>query len=125
MTLSIHFRQSPAGHHDEVRLAVESGAGEGLRVTSGKMVLEVRPPVEWDKGKAVLFLLDQMRPPPGAPVLYLGDDRTDEDAFRALAGLGGAHEGVLVDDPGGETAARSYLRDPEEVGALFQALAAA
>ena len=125
MTLSIHFRQSPAEHHDDVRLAVESGAGEGLRVTSGKMVLEVRPRVEWDKGKAVLFLLNQMRPPPGAPVLYLGDDRTDEDAFRALASLGGAHEGVLIGDPASETAARSYLRDPAEVGALFAALAEA
>jgi trehalose 6-phosphate phosphatase len=125
MTLSIHFRQAPADRHDDVRAAVERGARDGLRVTSGKMVLEVRPRVEWDKGKAVLFLLDQMRPPSGAPVLYLGDDRTDEDAFRALAGLGGAHEGVLIGDPVSETAARSYLRDPEEVGTLFAALAGA
>lgn len=125
MTLSIHFRQSPPERHADVRAAVEQGASEDLRITAGKMVLEVRPRVEWDKGKAVLFLLDQMRPPPSAPVLYLGDDRTDEDAFRALAGLGGAHEGVLIGDPGGETAAGSYLRDPEEVGALFAALAGA
>ena len=126
MTLSIHFRQSPADRHQEVRMAVERGAGDGLRVTSGKMVLEVRPRAEWDKGKAVLFLLDQMRPPTGAPVLYLGDDRTDEDAFRALIGPGGAHEGVLIGDAAdGGTAARSYLRDPQEVGALFAALASA
>jgi trehalose 6-phosphate phosphatase len=125
MTLSIHFRQAAPGRHDEVRDAVERvvrGDG-GLRVTTGKMVLEVRPRVDWDKGKAVLFLLGHIRPPFNAPVLYLGDDRTDEDAFRALAGLGGAGQGVLIGDPAAETAARSYLRDPAEVAELFAALA--
>jgi trehalose 6-phosphate phosphatase len=112
MTLSIHFRQSPPERHADVRAAVEQGVREDLRITAGKMVLEVRPRVEWDKGKAVLFLLDQMRPPENAPVLYLGDDRTDEDAFAAV-------EGILIGDPSAETAARSYLRDPAEVGALF------
>lgn len=88
------------------------------------MVLEVRPRVEWDKGRAVLFLLDQMRPPADSPVLYLGDDRTDEDAFRALRGWDPAAEGVLVaEQPPVDSAAASYLRDPAEVGALFEALA--
>ncbi len=120
MTLSIHFRQSPPERHAEVRAAVEAAvSGLDVRLTAGKMVLEVRPRVEWDKGKAVLFLLGQMRPPSGTPILYLGDDRTDEDAFTALAGSG---EGVLIGDPGAETAARSYLRDPAEVGALFEKL---
>ena len=112
MTLSIHFRQSPAERHADVRAAVEQAVRDDLRITSGKMVLEVRPRVDWDKGKAVLFLLDQMRPPENAPVLYLGDDRTDEDAFAAV-------EGILVGNPSAETLARSYLRDPAEVGALF------
>jgi trehalose 6-phosphate phosphatase len=44
--------------------------------------------VDWNKGKAVLFLLEQMRPPSSTPILYFGDDRTDEDAFRALAEVG-------------------------------------
>jgi trehalose 6-phosphate phosphatase len=57
-------------------------------------------------------------------VLYLGDDTTDEDAFRALAGRGGAGEGILVaGSPPAGTAARAYARTPEEVGALFEALA--
>jgi trehalose 6-phosphate phosphatase len=88
------------------------------------MVLEVRPRVEWDKGRAVLFLLEQMRPPEGTPILYLGDDRTDEDAFRALRGWGATAEGVLIaDPPPADSAASAYLREPTEVGALFEALA--
>ncbi|HEX8317915.1 trehalose-phosphatase [Longimicrobium sp.] len=124
LTLSIHYRQA-ADHEAEVRNAVYGAADgrSGLHVTEGKMVLEVRPRVEWDKGRAVLFLLDQMCPPEGAPVLYLGDDRTDEDAFRALEGWSPSAEGVLIADPlPAESAARSYLRDPAEVGELFEAL---
>jgi trehalose 6-phosphate phosphatase len=125
LTLSVHFRLADTAREAEVREAVHAAADgrPELRVTEGKKVLEVRPRVEWDKGRAVLFLLEHMRPPEGAPVLYLGDDRTDEDAFRALAGRGSAGEGVLVaDPPPGDTAARAYLRTPEEVGALFGAL---
>jgi trehalose 6-phosphate phosphatase len=127
LTLSVHFRQAP-DRADEVRRVVDDAvAGEaGLRTTAGKMVLEVRPRVEWDKGRAVLFLLEQMRPPAGAPVLYLGDDATDEDAFRALAAWRPEGEGVLVaDHPAPDSAARAWLRSPEEVGALFAALAGA
>jgi trehalose 6-phosphate phosphatase len=125
LTLSIHYRQA-AEREAEVRAAVHAAADgrPGLKVTEGKMVLEVRPRVEWDKGRAVLFLLEQMRPPEGSPLLYLGDDRTDEDAFRALEGWSASAEGILIADPlPAESAARSYLRDPVEVGALFEGLA--
>lgn len=127
LTLSVHYRMAP-DHAEEVReIVLEAADGHPeLQVTEGKMVLEVRPRVEWDKGRAVIFLLDQMRPPADAPVLYLGDDRTDEDAFRALRGWDPAAEGVLVaDPPPAESAATSVLRDPAEVGVLFEALSAA
>src|SRR5690606_25786487 len=91
----------------------------------GKELLEVRPAVDWDKGRAVEFLLDQISPPAGTPVVYLGDDRTDEDAFRALrkqTRLSG--EGVIVaDPPPAESLASSFLRYPREVAELLQALA--
>ena len=126
LTLSIHYRLAPEQEANVREIVLEAVDGRpGLRVTEGKMVLEVRPRVEWDKGRAALFLLEQMHPPVGAPVLYLGDDRTDEDAFRALRGWSPAAEGVLVaDPPPAESAATAYLRDPAEVGALFEALAA-
>ncbi len=126
LTLSVHYRLAPSHEGERVRETVRAAvAGRpGLRLTEGKMVLEVRPRVEWDKGRAVLFLLDHLRPPESAPVLYLGDDATDEDAFRALAGRVGAGEGILVaESPPRDTAARAYVRTPEEVGALFKALA--
>lgn len=127
LTLSVHFRVAPRERVAGLTEAVARAAAmlPGLEMTAGKQVLEVRPAVDWHKGRAVLFLLEQMRPPAGAPVLYLGDDRTDEDAFRALADhrLG---EGVLVaEEPSADTAATSWLRDPEEVGRLFAALAEA
>ncbi|HEU0015201.1 MAG TPA: trehalose-phosphatase [Longimicrobium sp.] len=128
LTLSIHFRQAAEAREADVRRIVEAAVRgrAGLKVTEGKKVLEVRPRVEWDKGRAVLFLLEQMRPPTGAPVLYLGDDRTDEDAFRALEGWSDAAEGILIADrPPESTAARSWLRSPTEVGYLFAALASA
>jgi len=126
LTLSIHYRMAPEREAEVREMVLEAVDGRpGLRVTEGKMVLEVRPRVEWDKGRAVLFLLEQMRPPEGAPVLYLGDDRTDEDAFRALREQAPAGEGVVIaDPPPSGSAARSFLRDPAEVGALFEALAA-
>ncbi|HEX2202095.1 MAG TPA: trehalose-phosphatase [Longimicrobium sp.] len=127
LTLSIHFRLAPRERVPALTEAVARATAmlPGVKMTVGKEVLEVRPDVDWHKGKAVLFLLEQMRPPAGAPVLYLGDDRTDEDAFRALAEHAFG-EGVLVsEDPAPETAAASYLRDPAEVGALFAALAEA
>ncbi|HEX8691726.1 MAG TPA: trehalose-phosphatase [Longimicrobium sp.] len=126
LTLSVHFRLAPRERLGALTQAVAGTAALlGLRMTTGKQVLEVRPPVDWDKGRAVLFLLDQMRPPAGAAVLYLGDDRTDEDAFRALRDRGSG-EGVLVaEHPPEDSAASSYLREPAEVGELFAALAEA
>ncbi len=127
VTLSVHYRETPEGDVPRVREAVESAvAGANrLKLTRGKKVLEVRPDVDWHKGRAVEFLLDRLDPPSGTPVLYIGDDTTDEDAFRALEGWrSGGGEGVVVGDPpDSETAARSFVRSPEEVADLLERLA--
>lgn len=127
LTLSIHFRLAARERVPEVRAAVmEAVRSEaGLKATEGKEILEVRPDVDWHKGRAVEFLLQQIDPPAGTPVVYLGDDRTDEDAFRALSAVGGiTGEGVIVGDPPAEdTLATSYLRSPAEVATLLNALA--
>ncbi len=127
LTLSIHYRQVERSEVGRVKEVVSAAveAQPNLRLTNGKEVLEVRPRVDWDKGKAVEFLLEFFQPPNGTPAIYIGDDRTDEDAFAALARWsGGLGEGVLVGDssPDG-TAAKSRISGPEEVAGLLRNLA--
>lgn len=124
LTLSVHHRLVQRDRVASVKEVVEGtvAASPSLKMTVGKEVLEVRPRVDWHKGRAVEFLLDQIRPATGVPVVYIGDDTTDEDAFRAL-GAGGRGDGIVVaDPPPPDTAAAGYLRDPGEVAALLQHL---
>ncbi len=96
------------------RVVREVAAGQPtLRISHGKKVLELRPDIDWDKGRAVLWLLEALGLD-GSDTLpfYLGDDVTDEDAFLALADLG---IGVLVGRPSYLTHATYSLRDTEEV----------
>lgn len=85
-TLSVHARGAPDAVAADLlmrEVAAEARA-HGLVTTSGREVLEVRPPVRVDKGTAVRELLEGA----GArTALYVGDDRTDADAWRALREL--------------------------------------
>lgn len=125
LTLSVHYRLARGDDVPRVAEAVRRACGEdpALRVTRGKMVLEVRPAVDWDKGSAIRLLLEVVEAGAATPVpvVYFGDDATDEDAFRALRGRG---TGVLVADPLPEsTAASAWLRSPDEVVDLLASLA--
>ena len=88
-----------------------------LRRTEGKMVYELRPSADWDKGKAVEWLLEQIRKDYVEEVFpfYIGDDVTDEDAFRMMGDLGGI--GIIVSDTAVEdgTAASYALHNPLQV----------
>ena len=83
-----HVRDSDVAAVEEVVDRVVAAVPE-LRKTHGKKVFELRPRFEWDKGKAVMWLLAALGLD-GEDVLpfYIGDDLTDEDAFRALAARG-------------------------------------
>ncbi len=84
-----------------------------LRISGGKKVLELRPDIPWDKGRAVLWLLDALDlDGEGVLPFYVGDDVTDEDAFSVLAARG---IGVLVGSPAYKTNATYGLRDTAEV----------
>ena len=90
----------------------------GLRKAHGKKVFEVRPKLEWDKGKAVLWLLHALDlATPDVVPLFIGDDVTDEDAFTALADRG---LGILVSEVPRETQAKLSLRNPDEVGEFLK-----
>ncbi|KAG8381497.1 hypothetical protein BUALT_Bualt06G0128000 [Buddleja alternifolia] len=87
-----------------------------LRLTHGRKVLEVRPVLDWDKGKAVEFLLESLGLMNCDDVLpiYVGDDRTDEDAFKVLR-EGNRGYGIIVSSVPKESNAFYSLRDPAEV----------
>jgi trehalose 6-phosphate phosphatase len=86
LTVAFHWREAP--DEEEARLELEAVAERartaGLEARWGRKVLELRPPVEADKGTAVRALLAERRL---ERALYAGDDTTDLDAFRGLDGL--------------------------------------
>ena len=92
MTVAYHYREVA----EDRRAGCERRAKailrrNGLRVLAGVQVIEGRPPVDWHKGSAVLHVLRQRHGadwPSRVRALYLGDDVTDEDAFRTLRGIG-------------------------------------
>lgn len=122
-TLTVHYRRADRpGAEGRVRSAVEgAGAVPGLRVTEGKKVFEVRPDVDWDKGAATRFLLETLGEGRELPALFIGDDRTDEDAFAVVRELGG---GIVVGDPPpADTRAVAWVEGPAEVASLIRELA--
>jgi trehalose 6-phosphate phosphatase len=93
---AFHWRGAPderAAEHAVEEIARRAEA-EGFVVHWGRKVLEVRPPVELDKGIGIALLL---RDAPVSAAIYVGDDATDLDAFRGLRELGqsGALESAL------------------------------
>ena len=108
-SVALHYRATDPADHTRVQELVDTVLAEHpdeLRVTPGKFVHEIQPALDWDKGRAVAHLLEvlgltgtddagrEWRP------VYLGDDVTDEDAFRALADRPARPGvGVLVIDP--------------------------
>lgn len=126
LTLTVHLRRVKRGALPSAMQAVlETARPYRLRaeivLRSGKEVCEIRPSVAWDKGKTVLWLLEKVEGTVGEvpwPVC-LGDDRTDEDAFRVIRERGMT---VFVGEPR-QTTARYYLRNVGEVAEFLGRLA--
>jgi trehalose-phosphatase len=123
-SVAIHFRLADPADLPRIEEAVDAVRAErqDLRKITGKKIFELRPDLDWDKGHALLWLLDTLHAEAGDSVvpLYLGDDLTDEDAFRAIADQG---IGILVAEEPRETAAAYALRDTEEVRGFLERLA--
>ncbi|MGF1609832.1 MAG: trehalose-phosphatase [Kiloniellales bacterium] len=130
-SLAVHVRQvAPAGH-ERVAQAVDVVLAEhpALALVRGKMVFELRPAVDWDKGRAMLWLL-RFLDGKGTNVvpIYIGDDITDEDAFRALHELGGPDQideggiGIVVGGDQRDSLADYVLARPDEVRAFLDFL---
>jgi trehalose 6-phosphate phosphatase len=102
-SVALHYRLVPGSGHGLVQDLVDDVVRRhpgALKVTPGKMVHEVQPAVDWDKGKAVLYLLQALQLGDDVVPLYLGDDVTDEHAFEALRGRG---IGLVVSSPADES----------------------
>ena len=118
-SIAVHYRlvASDAVVAEVARVVEGLRASSGLRRRAGKKVLELEPAVDWNKGRALRWLVDVL--PPGAErpfVIYAGDDETDEDAFAALAGDGA---GVRVGETIASSLADYRATDPAEVRALL------
>ncbi len=119
LTASVHYHQANPAEVPELlervrRLCADAVAAGTVRLREGKMTLEIRPAVEWNKASAVRWLAERFTPSNDAAVLfYLGDDATDEDVFSSFSG------GITVRvGETGATSANYSLPDPAGV-ALF------
>jgi trehalose-phosphatase len=121
LSLSVHFRQVTESKVEMVRKTFEYvvnsvQASSKIRVTTGKKIYEVRPAVDWDKGKAIKFLMEWCIKTDSKNRLlpiYLGDDLTDEDAFKVIANYRSGIS-VFVGERH-DTAARYFLESSAEV----------
>jgi trehalose 6-phosphate phosphatase len=122
LSLAIHYRLARASQVARLKAGIRRAAlpfvrSGGLSLLNGRKIIEVRPGLNWTKGDAALGLVKRMRGRRLLPI-YIGDDRTDEDAFDALTGgitiRVGAHRG---------SKARFYVRNIREVVAFLEWLA--
>jgi trehalose-phosphatase len=121
-SIAAHYRNVARSDVTKVEQAVNKVAahhGE-LRKINNKKVYELQPNIDWNKGKAVLWLLQALELDGVFPI-YIGDDLTDEDAFRALEERGA---GIVVGKQPRVTAARYALKDPVEVERFLRELSA-
>ena len=121
--LAIHYRNAAKHSYKMIKPVVDEMLRDIPDLTKGrgKKVIEIKPAFDWNKGKAVEWILRKMGfadPEEYLPV-YLGDDITDENAFRALADHGIS---ILVGDHGQISAADMRLRDTSQVEEFLHVL---
>ena len=122
-TIAVHYRQVDDANVEAVQQCVDQVLSQHpeLRKSFGKKVFELRPDIDWDKGKALLSLIEALYDDSGKVVpIYIGDDVTDEDAFRAIRNKGIS---IVVGNDDRRTAAHYALRDTDEVRAFLADLA--
>lgn len=120
-TLSVHYRLAaprtlPSIKKKFYRIVNPYLYSRKVKISHGKKVLEVRPNLDWDKGETVKWLLKRKK---RALPLYLGDDVTDMDAFRAIKGKGIS---IFVGSPKRGIRADYFLRNPKDVKKFIERL---
>jgi alpha,alpha-trehalase len=113
--IAVHYRKVDDSQTEKVKEAVQQvvKSYSKLKQSGGKKIFELRPDIDWHKGKALIWLLEKLDlDKPDVLPIYLGDDVTDEDAFNTLRNRG---IGVVVMDSARSSKARYRLKNPEEV----------
>lgn len=122
VTATVHHRLVDDERVPEIRRTVREMVARhdaDLRTTTGKEIVEVRPGIDWNKGDAVDWLRERIVPEEEDWfVAYVGDDRTDEDAFEALSDGVGIKVGREQ-----ETAADYRIDDPRDARAIARWIA--
>ncbi len=120
-TLTFHVRPVPESKRkallEKARVVM---ANHGYQAREAHAALEARPPIGWDKGRAVLHILRECYGPAWSErvrVIYVGDDQTDEDAFRFLSGLAMTFRVGSAETP---TAAQHRLPNVDAVRRLLE-----
>lgn len=128
LSLSVHYRlvkpEERATVTDAVRRITSRLVDIGkIKVYGMKRNWEIRPPVDWDKGKAAVYIGSEIKAKLRLPrllTIYLGDDTTDEDAFKVVRRPEGWS--VYIGPEKGTSAAGYYLNSPAEVETLLDRL---
>ena len=119
LSLTLHYRLVALGGLSKVfavlRKTIYNYLKSGkIKVRNGKKSVELRPNLDWDKGKAVAWILSKLKsrlPAKNIRPIYIGDDVTDEDAFKALGNKGIS---IFV-GYGKSSCAKYYLKNTTEV----------
>jgi trehalose-phosphatase len=121
--VAVHFRNAAPEAAATVTAAVHrAGSRHGLKVTAGRKVVELRPNLDWDKGKTLEWIVDRVGGTGPLLPIYIGDDLTDEDAFDSVL-----HDGIGIvvrhsEDGDRSTAARLSLAEPARVREFIERL---
>ncbi len=121
--IAVHYRnvsdQKNVNRIEQI-VSKEIDSHNDLKAGYGKKIIELKPNIDWDKGKALLWLLDALDLDNDDVLpMYIGDDLTDEDAFRRLRNRG---IGILVGTHGENTSAKYHLSNVPEVQQFLQKL---
>ena len=118
-SLAVHYRLVDEKAFPEIKEVVEATVqgNDKLRILHGKKVFEIMPAIEWDKGKAVRWIMNVLGLSwETTSVIYVGDDTTDEDVFRILRTRG---TGILVTNENNPSFADFSVKSPEKVKELL------
>ena len=120
-SVAVHYRLVDKKDFPKIERYVNALAAEyggSLRLMHGKKVFEFLPNIHWDKGQAIRWIMDALKLSwADSSVFYIGDDVTDEYAFRAVRTRG---TGILVSEKPKASAADFTVSTPREVRDLFE-----